>query len=279
MNKIQILSKAAQDKAPIIGILAFSLASVNSVANLFLSRALHPTPILYAPAVLIELVTAWSVYQVVEMARKLTQSRITKQDRRFYTGVLLAFVGVSVPLVSTSVWANVVEFGGSVALGLLFPVASIGCAIGAALPSVTGQYRKQKQTQAQDAARVRKQRAEEKQRAAELDTKSRIEQAEKERVEAESRRVNAETLASLGKSLPVFKLYQANGRITQAEAAQALGIKRQSVGYHLDKLEALGVIRRNGGGVVLNGGAEVETVEPLDPEQQVAQNILDGLGA
>jgi len=47
-----------------------------------------------------------------------------------------------------------------------------------------------------------------------------------------------------------------------------------------DVLNEIGELKRMlRAGVVLNGGAEVETVEPLDPEQQVAQNILDGLGA
>ena len=48
-----------------------------------------------------------------------------------------------------------------------------------------------------------------------------------------------------------------------------------------DVLNELGEVKRMlRAGVVVNGGAsKAETVEPLDPEQQIAQNILDGLGA
>ena len=69
------------------------------------------------------------------------------------------------------------------------------------------------------------------------------------KIRANKGRDEAEILANLGKSAPVFELYQANGNLPQAEAAQILGITRQSVGYHLDNLEAQGAIKRNGHGV------------------------------
>ena len=48
-----------------------------------------------------------------------------------------------------------------------------------------------------------------------------------------------------------------------------------------DVLNEIGELKRMlRAGVVVNGGAsQAKNVEPLDPEQQIAQNILDGLGA
>jgi hypothetical protein len=138
---------------PVGGIVAFSLCSMTSIYHLLAGQARNPSPVLWLPSVLIELVTAWAVTQVVEQGRRVTRSNITKQDRRFYAGVLAAFITVALPLLATSVWANAVEFQ-SVALGALFPIGSIGCAIGAALPEVTERYRQTRQVERQAAARL-----------------------------------------------------------------------------------------------------------------------------
>jgi DNA-binding transcriptional ArsR family regulator len=220
---------------PIGGIVAFSLCSVTSIYHLLVGQARNPSPVLWLPSVLIELVTAWAVTQVVEQGRRVTRSNISKQDRRFYAGVLAAFISVALPLLATSVWANAVEFQ-SVALGALFPIGSIGCAIGAALPEVTERYRQTRE--AERDAKVSKRHA----KARQAEAKARQRQAK----DAQRQR---QTLAKLGKSAPVFELYCASPMLTQAKAAEELGISRQAVGYHLSKLEEGGVIRRNGEGV------------------------------
>jgi len=247
---MNIVKKIQSINLPVVGILAFSLCSVNSIYHLLAGSALNPSPVLYFPAVLVELVTAWAVYQVVETMRKLTKSRISKQDRRFHLGILAAFVAVSLPLVGTSVWANYIEFGGSVALGALFPVASIGCAIGAALPQIAVKYEKGKETLAKAQADERKRKAKEKARkVAESERQAQASQAQADESRAQSER---KLLASLGKAGATLEQYIGNPRATQESVAQELGITRQAVGQHLRKLEQAGVIERsNGAGVEL----------------------------
>lgn len=251
MNTDKLKTTAAQINLPVLGILAFSLCSVNSIFHLLSSNALHPSPVLWLPAVLVELVTAWAVYQVVETMRKLTKSRISKQDRRFYLGILAAFVAVSLPLVGTSVWANVVEFGGSIALGALFPVASIGCAIGAALPQVTQKYLKDKEAVkiAQSKARSEKQRE-----AREKRVRSEREASEKQREASEKQRATVaqeqeNTLRSLGSERETYSAYLENPGATQAQIAEIIGKSRRTVVSHTAKLEQQGIIKRNGNGL------------------------------
>jgi DNA-binding transcriptional ArsR family regulator len=220
---------------PVGGIVAFSLCSVTSIYHLLAERARNPSSVLWLPSVLIELVTAWVVTQVVEQGRRVTRSNISKQDRRFYAGVLAAFISVALPLLATSVWANAVEFQ-SVALGALFPIGSIGCAVGAALPEVTERYRQTRQAERQAKARQRQ-------------AKARQKEAEARQAEAERTQRRRQKMDELGKSAPVLELYRANPMLNQAEAAEELGISRQTVGYHLSKLAEVGAIRRNGEGV------------------------------
>lgn len=229
---------------PIAGIVAFSLCSTTSIYHLLASHALNPSPVLWLPAVLVELVTAWAVYQIVEQARQVTKSNISKQDKRFYSGILGAFGAVALPMLGTSVWANSVEFQ-SIILGALFPIASVACAVGAALPDATQKYSQAKANERQSNAKEREERAKERQAKA----KESQEQANRE----QARR---QMLANLGKSAPVYELYRADPGLTQADAAQKLSLSRQAVGYHLDKLEAAGAIRRNGEGVEIVQGGE-----------------------
>jgi hypothetical protein len=225
-------------RLPIIGIVAFSLCSVNSVANLFLDRAHHPTLALWAPAALVELVTAWLVYQVVETTRKVTKSRISKQDRRFYGGVLLAFLILVIPSLGLSVTANTGEFG-SLFLGLQFPLLSVACAIGAALPDVVA---RREQSGAKEKAEAGRRKAERDRERAEAGRRK----AEKEQREAEIQ----QTLDSLGATArQILGRLMAEPTQSQADVAQALGVKRQSVAHHFRRLESLGLVERNGGGV------------------------------
>lgn len=224
-GKTQVTDQVARH-LPVVGIVAFALCSTWSVYNLLYSRARHPTPLYWLPAVLVELVTAWVVAQVVAQIRELTRSRISKQDRRFYAIVAGAFVLVAVPLLTLSVWANSIEFG-SAFLGAVFPVSCVGCAVGAALPDVVATHRQQAQAERKQRASERKQRASERKRAQEL----------------------GKLVASLGKAGETLALYSANPTLSQGKAAQVLGISRQAVGQHLAKLEQAGLIKRNGNGV------------------------------
>ena len=230
MDKLQNALDALKARLPLAGILAFALCSTWSVFNLLHAHAVHPTALYWLPAVLVELVTAWTVAQVVGQVRELTRSKLSKQDRRFYAIITAAFVLVALPLVALSVWANSLEFG-SVLLGLIFPLACMGCAVGAALPDVTATHR-------QRAASERKRKASERKR------KASKRQAELARVQGLSNLV-----ASLGKAGATLALYAERPLLSQSKAALELGISRQAVGQHLAKLESDGVIKRNGRGV------------------------------
>ena len=94
--------------------------------------------------------------------------------------------------------------------------------------------------------------------------------AEQTRIKAEAAKEEAEqrqhqdeldkVLAELGKSGDILAPFLDNPALTQAEVAQMLGLSRQTVGYHLGRLEEAGVIKRNGHGVeVLIEKQEEET--------------------
>ena len=215
-------------RLPVGGIVAFSLCSTWSLYNLFHAHATHPTSLYWLPAVLIELVAAWVVAQVVSQVRSLTESNIKKQDRRFFAIITASFVALAIPLIAASVWANALEFN-NILLGLLFPVSSISCALGAALPDAVQKFEQRRQKARRDAADERKEQAEAEAKAAEA--------------EAERRR----RIAKLGKSADIFSLIEAEPALTQEEIGQKLGITRQTVSYHIGKLETMGLIPgRNG---------------------------------
>ena len=210
------------------------------VVSSFLCHYVPPRVVLYSilaycrvhffggTPVLVELVTAWTVYQVVEQVRRLTRSNVSKQDRRFYSITTGAFVVVALPTLGASVWANTLEFN-SILLGLLFPVASVGCAVGVALPSTVERYCNQRERECEKAQQERKAKAKERQQVQELDN----------------------LVASLGKAGETLRLYADNPHLSQVKVAQELGISRQAVGQHLAKLEQAGVIKKNGNGVEL----------------------------
>lgn len=214
------------ERLPIAGIVAFSLCSTWSLFNLFYGAAKHPTPLYWLPAVLVELVTAWVVAQVVSNVRSLTKSNISKQDRRFYTIVTGAFVLVAGPLVALSTWANTLEFD-NLLLGTTFPVASIGCAIGAALPDAVSKFERKRAEERRERRRKRRERRKERQHREKLASK----------------------IDKLGRTGDVLALYRDDPTLTQAEAGEKLGISRQTVSYHLSKLENEGLIESNGRGI------------------------------
>lgn len=236
MNWLERAIEYIKARLPVAGILAFSLCSVNSVYQLLADRAAHPTETLWPAAALVELTTAWLVAQSVDVFRKVTQSRISKQDRRFYGGVLAIFLVLCVPSLGLSIWANTIEFG-TRWIGMMFPLLSVGCAVGAALPGVTAKWEKDKAKARIDDV---KKRAENARARAEL--KQATAQVEQTRAELTQR------LGALGEtSRRVLGEWQKNPGQTQADVALAAGIKRQAVGYHTTQLEKAGLITRKGG--------------------------------
>ena len=211
---------------PVAGILAFALCSTWSMFNLLNTHAAHPTALYWLPAVLVEIVAAWTVAQVVAQVRELTRSKISKQDRKFYAIITGVFALVAAPLVGLSVRANTVEFGNKF-LGIIFPVSCIGCAIGAALPDVTATRRKHKEKESAEAATERAAR-----------------EAEINQIAMTEQRWEA-----VGKARETARYFEDNPTATQASAAGTLGISRRTVGNHLAALETAGLIRRNGQGV------------------------------
>lgn len=227
--------RKATEHLPVLGIVAFSLCSINSVAHLFLSRARNPTPVLWLAAGLVEIVTAWIVYQVVETLRKVTKSNISKQDRKFYSLVLAMFIILAIPPLGLSVTANALEFG-DVGLGCIFPLLSVACAVGSALPQTAMKFEKGKEDAKAEAAKAKERKRKERERKA----KASQAQAQQELVKR---------LANLGNARETLRQYAANPGATQASIAQELGISRQAVGHHLKALEQAELIERNGQGV------------------------------
>lgn len=230
-----------KDHLPIAGILAFSGCSVSALAHLFFSRAVRGTWLFWAAALLVELCTAWLIWSVVETARKVTKSNISRQDKRFYSTILVTFLILAIPPLAVSVIANTIEFGGDVLLGSLFPTLSIACAVGAGLPETIKKHESQRQVEASQKQAERKQRQAERKKVA---------RAEQE--EARKRQERGKLLASLGNAEATFVKLCQDPTQSQASIAQDLSISRQAVGQHLNKLEELGAIERgNGQGVVI----------------------------
>lgn len=231
-----VLLESLKAKLPFVGVLAFSMYSVASVYYLLEKRAAHPHPMLWFAAALVELTTAWIVAQVVGTFRKVTRSNISKQDRRFYSGVLTAFLALCAPSLGLSIWANTVEFG-TRWLGVMFPLLSVGCAMGAALPGVAAKREKDKAK-----ARLESDKKRAKNARAKAELEQVAAQAEQTRAELEQR---LGTLSAVSRQ--VLDEWARNPRQVQADIAQAIGVTRQVVGYHTAQLEKAGFISRNDG--------------------------------
>ena len=103
------------------------------------TEALHPTPLYWIPATLVEFVTAWLAYQAVEAAQKITRSNISKQDKRFAKLIFGMCVALATPTLVVSFAANRYEFRGHFGLALLFPASCIACAVASAIPHIKEQ--------------------------------------------------------------------------------------------------------------------------------------------
>lgn len=229
-----------KERLPVLGIVAFSACSVNSVANLFLERAQHPTQFLWLASGLVELTTAWIVWSVVEVFRSITKSGISKQDRRFYGGMFIILILLGIPPLALSIVANSYEFGDN-GLGIIFPLLSVACAVGAALPDSISKFERKRD----------KERAEDRQKKAEDKAKreKEKEQLAKRQQEMEKLRQAFDNLSGTTKKIFDALSIPDNDVQTKAQLEQALGIKRQTVSYHLKKLEGMGFVRSNGKGI------------------------------
>jgi uncharacterized membrane protein len=233
-------------RLPVLGIAAFSGCSINALANMLLSMAKHPTPFLWFAAGLVELMTAWLVYQVVEQVRTVTKSNISKQDRRFYAIILIAFAVLAVPSLALSVVANALEFG-NVLLGFVFPLLSVGCAIGAALPETVAKFEQKKAEGKAEADRKRADRRRENAEKAQKEAVAAQIKAERAQRLAEEAQREAQKLTEIGQTTrQIYDLLVAEPGRSQADIAQKLGITRQTASYHIGRLEAIGLIGQNG---------------------------------
>ena len=70
------------------------------------------------------------------------------------------------------------------------------------------------------------------------------------RTAEETERIDG-ALQRLGKAGEILRIYLTDPASKTADVAQSIGVTRQTVTYHLDKLERDGVIRKNGSGVEL----------------------------
>jgi len=144
MKNNNAISKIKLPDLPTLGIFAFALASTWSLYQFFNNHAIHPTWLYWIPAVLVEIVNAWLTQQAVGALYIVTRSNAQKQDKRFYGIVALISGVLCIPTFVASVQANLFEFGGEFWLALLFPVAVIGCAIGAQIPRSVERYKSER---------------------------------------------------------------------------------------------------------------------------------------
>ena len=135
------LKKLKVPDLPTLGIFAFALASTWALGQYFNANAVHPTPLYWLPAALVEIVTAWLTKHAVESFYQVTRSNISKQDKRFFTVVAIAAAALATPTIAASIAANLYEFNGQVLLSLLFPVAVVGCAVGAQIPRSVSRHK------------------------------------------------------------------------------------------------------------------------------------------
>lgn len=224
-------------RAPVAGVFAFSACSVHAVAHLLLDKAEHGTPLYWIAAALIELATAWLTMRIIEQVQQATRSigrGFGKQDRRFARIMLGAYIGLTVPSFATSVIANRIEFGGDKLLSFLFPVLTVACAAGAAMPDIIEdrKRRKKKETAAQ---------------AGEKATKA-------EEMQAQQRDSWTQALANLGKAADTLRLIAESNSWTRASIAKDLDVSPQAISGHLKRLESAGLIDRSNGSVKLPDG-------------------------
>lgn len=141
MNTLKSIN--LKKELPNLGVYAFALGSTWALFNLFQMSAIHQSPIYWIPAAIVEIVNAWTCRKALAALRHVTYSvgkNITKQDKKFYSFILVFYIVLLLPTVIVSVVANTIEFDGNVLLGMLFPFSSIVCAIGSELYEITDEH-------------------------------------------------------------------------------------------------------------------------------------------
>lgn len=244
-EKLEELLGFLAQKAPLFGVFAFSACSVHALAHMLLGFAVHDTPLYWLASALIELATAWLATRIIEQVREATRSvggryGITKQDRRFAIFALVIYTLFVTPSFTASVVANYMEFGNNKLLAFLFPVLTVACAAGAAMPGIIS-------------ARKQKKKAEETATKAE-DDQSKAAKAAQKREEL------AQTLEDLGRTADFLRQLVANPAQTRADLATNMDVAPQTVSYHLQKLEEVGLIDRRDGRVEFADGV-IELLE------------------
>jgi len=251
------LANSLSQRAPLFGVFAFSACSVHALAHMLLKYARHDTPLFWGASAMIELATAWLATRIVEQVREATRSvggryGTTKQNRRFAIFALIVYSSLAAPSFATSVVANYMEFSDNGLLAFLFPVLTIACAVGAAMPGIIS-ARKQKekaeeeQSKRDDAA----QKAEEEQSRAAKAAQKAIQEAEES---AKKREKTAQTLEDLGRTTDFLRQLVADPAQSRADLAQTLDVAPQTVSYHLQKAEEAGLIDRSNGEVKFADG-------------------------
>lgn len=173
---------------PLMGVAAFSLASTWALYKWFTGSARHPSILYLIPATLVEMVSAWLVWQAVEAARlsllSVGRGGTTKQDRRFNIMLLVLCFLLSIPTLTASIAANYYEFQGQIWLAVLFPVACIACAVAGAIPHIrTAEIARQDAEVRAEAVELRKQLREAERNAAQM--REQLREAERKLREAE----------------------------------------------------------------------------------------------
>lgn len=194
LKDAQTLTATVTRNVPLVGIFAFALASVWSLFQMFNDNALHPTPLYWIPAGLVEVVTAWLVYQAVESLRIITDTKSPKRDRRFHAIVAGTCVVLAMPTLAVSYTANRYEFQGDAGLASLFPISCVACAVASAIPHVKARTVDARLEQKREA--LRKERE-----------KTRAAKAEIEQYKAEVVRLNAEFAQKRAMSEPSREVF------------------------------------------------------------------------
>jgi len=124
--------------------------------------------------------------------------------------VVLVLLGV--PPLALSIVANSYEFNDK-GLGIIFPLLSVACAVGAALPDAIGKFETKREKEREIARQAREQKRKDKKREREL----------------------LQRLENMGNAIGTLQQYASNPQATRENVAQELGITRQAVGQHLKK--------------------------------------------
>lgn len=211
---------------PLTGIFAFALASVWSLYQMFYNNALHPTWLYMIPACLVELVTAWLVYQAVGSVRVTTDTKALKRDKAFHRKVMVWCILLALPTLYVSGAANYYEFQEHFGLALLFPASSVACAVALAIPHA-------KQRQADERL------AEERDKHAKELEKLRAESAKEPQV-------IVKTLTLDERRAQLVDIWSQDGDKPFTEIAPMFGVSRQTIGNDFKALRKAGKVRRNG---------------------------------